>query len=127
MGQNQSKELNKFQLSILSKKDNKYINTNAYKITNALNVYYVYFKINDISLNHIINNNVEIYISNQFDVSSNFKNEDILKTNISNNTKLNIINKKRYYDIEHTTNNSNKLIFRSLNVIQKTFDVIYII
>ena len=127
MGQHQSTELDKFQLSFLSTKDNKYVNAKPYKINKALNVYYVYFKINDFSLNYIINSTVEVYISNQFDSSTNLRNEDILKTNITNNTKSNVIDKKQYYDIEYTTANSNKIIFRSSDVTQKTFEVVYVI
>lgn len=127
MGQNQSSELNKFQLSFLIKRENNYVNIKPYKITKALNMYYVYFHIKDYCLNHIINSDVELYISNIADISSNQITEDVLKTKIKNTTISNLIEKKQYYDIIQVTEKSKKVIFRSSNVSAKSFDIVYVL
>jgi len=126
MGQKQSTLLDKYQLSFLLKRENKYINTKPYKINKAMNVYYVYFKIPEYSLNYIINSEIELYISNRADASSNLISEDTLKTLIKNTTKTNLIEKTQYYDIDHTTEQDKKVIFRSSDLSAKSFDIVYI-
>jgi|TARA_B110000971_G_scaffold130718_2_gene133723 hypothetical protein len=126
MGQSNSKDLNKFQISFSCNKDNKVINTKAYKINKALNVYYIYFRIKDYSINYILNSDIELYISNICDINSNLTNEDTLKMNMTNNTTTNIIDKKKNYDIEYSTTKSKKVIFRSFDQMMKSFDIVYI-
>ena len=128
MGQKQSSDLDKYQLSfVVNSSANKYTNTKPYKLTKALNVYYVYFKISNYSLNDIINRDIELYISNRMDASSNMISEDVLKTKIENETKINIIEKQEYYDMEYVTSNSKKVIFRSHNMMMNSFDIVYVI
>ena len=126
MGQSNSKDLNKFQIPFSCNKDNKVINTKAYKINKALNVYYIYFRIKDYSINYILNSDIELYISNICDINSNLTNEDTLKMNMTNNTTTNIIDKKKNYDIEYSTTKSKKVIFRSFDQMMKSFDIVYI-
>ena len=126
MGQLQSKELEKYQLSFISKFDNKCINKSAYKVNKALNIYYIYFHIENYSINTLINSEFDLYISNTCNINSNILNEDKLSDSIHNKTKLNVIDKKSYYDIEYITSNSNKVIFRSLDLSKKSFDIVYI-
>ena len=126
MGLQQSKDLNKYQLSFLVSKDSKYSNSIAYKVNMALNIYYIYFHIDSYSLNYLINSDIELYITNICSSNSRYINEDVLKTTVKNETKINVINKKTYYDMEYITNKSNKIIFRSPNLMTKSFDIIYI-
>ena len=95
-------------------------------MNDALNVHYVYFHIKDYSINNIMNCDFELYISNRTDLSTNLINEDVLKGKIINNTRINVIDKKSYYDIEYVTNNSKKVIFRSAKLSDKSFDIVYI-
>ena len=126
MGKQQSKELDKYQASFLLKNQNKVINIKPYKMNDALNVHYIYFHIKDYSINNIMNCDFELYISNIIDLSTNLINEDVLKGKIINNTRINVIDKKSYYDIDYVTNNSKKVIFRSAKLSDKSFDIVYI-
>lgn len=128
MGQKQSKEFDKYQLNFLLKKENKFINTKPFKMSKAMNINYIYFNINDYSLNYIINSEIEIYVSNlDKETSSNLISEDILKTIVNNKTKLNKINSDQFYDITHVTDNSKQIIFRTKDVSAKSFQIIYVL
>lgn len=128
MGQKQSTEFDKYQLNFLLKKENKFINTKPFKINKAMNTYYIYFKIDDYTLNHIINCEIELYISNlNKQTTSNLISEDVLKTVVNSKTELNKINKDQFYDIIHITDNSKKIIFRTKDVTVKSFQIIYVL
>ena len=107
----------------MKKKINRCIK--SYNITTSQNIKYVYFKIEGLKLSDIIPSVVTIFISN-FDKTNQLV-EDKLNHLIIDNSVKNNINNVIYNDIKYSTENNNNIIFRTPNIQNTGFVIVYVI